>query len=100
MVGNNNSVGWPSAQPPGDDTLSLDYMLALSLQSERDVSGEGALWTDVWDHQFGRSSKAFPSSSHASPNNNFHHITTGTSMTPDEDQTGQIGTEIFYNIYI
>ncbi|XP_067084086.1 TRAF-type zinc finger domain-containing protein 1 [Osmerus mordax] len=87
VVGNNNSVGWPAAQPPGDDTLSLDYMLALSLQSDGDAGGEGALWTDVWDHQFGRTSKEFPSSSHASPNNNFHHITTGTSMTPDDDQT-------------
>ncbi|XP_051954022.1 TRAF-type zinc finger domain-containing protein 1-like [Xyrauchen texanus] len=49
----NNSLLWSLGQLPDDDSSSLDYMLALSLQSEGDLEDQGGqegVWTDVWDY--------------------------------------------------
>uniref|UniRef100_A0A8C8H6I0 TRAF-type zinc finger domain-containing protein 1 n=1 Tax=Oncorhynchus tshawytscha TaxID=74940 RepID=A0A8C8H6I0_ONCTS len=93
VLGNNNnsmaSLAWPADKPLGEDSASLDYLLALSLQSDGDTGdvggGAGALWTDVWDHKFGRMSSS--GSLISPPNNNYHHITTGTNTAPEHDQT-------------
>ncbi|XP_051550976.1 TRAF-type zinc finger domain-containing protein 1 [Myxocyprinus asiaticus] len=56
---NNNSLLWSLGQVPDYDSSSLDYMLALSLQSEGDLEdpgGQEGVWTDVWDHRLGRTS--------------------------------------------
>lgn len=63
---NNNSLLWPPGQFPSDDTSSLDYLLALSLD---DMDGQEGVWTDVWDHQFGRTPDH--SSSQIQANNNY-----------------------------
>ncbi|XP_030647337.1 TRAF-type zinc finger domain-containing protein 1 [Chanos chanos] len=54
---NNNSLMWRPDQS-GYDSSSLDYLLALSLQSdgEAEDAGEHGAWTDVWDDRFGRMS--------------------------------------------
>ncbi|KAL0979375.1 hypothetical protein UPYG_G00184270 [Umbra pygmaea] len=94
--GNNNtsmaSLAWPAGQMLEEDSASLDYLLALSLQNDGDMGGvdggEGALWTDVWDHKLGRLSNTNSLISPTSPhNNNYQHITTGTNTAPDRDQT-------------
>ena len=93
---NNNSSPWSHVdQSFGEDSSSLDYLLALSLQTDGeagDHGSEGALWTDVWDHKFGRISNTTTTSSSplSPPNNNYQHLAAGTSITEDQDQTGQI----------
>lgn len=67
MGNNNNSLLWPPGQFPSDDTSSLDYLLALSLD---DMDSQEGVWTDVWDHQFGRTPDTH-SSSQIQANNNF-----------------------------
>ncbi|XP_012685902.2 TRAF-type zinc finger domain-containing protein 1 isoform X1 [Clupea harengus] len=80
---NNNSLLWPPGQFPVDDTSSLDYLLALSLE---DMDGQEGVWTDVWDHQFGRTPVHSSLQSQLSPaNNNFCNITPPTaSHSPSE----------------
>ncbi|XP_072521384.1 TRAF-type zinc finger domain-containing protein 1 [Salminus brasiliensis] len=54
---NNNSLLWPLGHLPDYDSSGLDYLLALSLQSDGDHEDLGAqegIWTDVWDHRLGR----------------------------------------------
>lgn len=51
---NNNSLLWPL---PDSDSSGLDYLLALSLQSDGDTEEtdvQPGLWTDVWDRRLGR----------------------------------------------
>ncbi|KAM9544908.1 TRAF-type zinc finger domain-containing protein 1-like [Salvelinus alpinus] len=95
VVGNNNysmaSLVWPAGQSLGEDSANLDYLLALSLQSDGDTGdlggGEGALWTDVWDHKLGRMSNTGSLISPISPPNNYQHITTGTNTDLDQTDT-------------
>ncbi|KAL2091942.1 hypothetical protein ACEWY4_011740 [Coilia grayii] len=71
---NNNSLLWPPGHFPSDDASSLDYLLALSLE---DMDGQEGVWTDVWDHQFGRTPAHSNLQSQLNPtaNNNFCNIT-------------------------
>lgn len=102
VMANNNysmaSLAWPAGQSLGEDSANLDYLLALSLQSDGDTGdlggGEGALWTDVWDHKLGRMSNTGSLISPISAPNNYQHITTGTNT--DLDQTGEILFKITY----
>ncbi|XP_056600774.1 TRAF-type zinc finger domain-containing protein 1 isoform X2 [Triplophysa dalaica] len=100
MGSNNNSLLWSLGQLPGYDSSSLDYMLALSLQSEGDLEDPGAqegVWTDVWDHRLGRtpahsnlasqlSSSANNNSTAAPPKTNTTsgHSTSSNIMLPCE----------------
>lgn len=81
-----SSSTWPHGEHTLDeDSSGLDYMLALSLQSDGDsrVGGlEGNVWSDIWDHKIGKSNTALA-------NNNYPDFTVGssTSAVQDQDQT-------------
>lgn len=67
-----------------DDSSGLDYMLALSLQTEGDTGArgvEGNVWSDIWDHKIGKSNTSLS-------NNNYPDFTVGssTSAVQDHDQ--------------
>ncbi|KAM9858279.1 TRAF-type zinc finger domain-containing protein 1 isoform 1-T2 [Aulostomus maculatus] len=85
------SSTWPvSSQTQDEDSSGLDYMLALSLQSDREsVAGgvEGNPWSDIWDHTIGRTSNTSVGCQLSTPNNNYPNFTTGTSPVQDLDQT-------------
>ncbi|XP_063051853.1 TRAF-type zinc finger domain-containing protein 1 isoform X2 [Engraulis encrasicolus] len=85
---NNNSLLWPPGQLPGDDSTSLDYLLALSLE---DMDGQEGVWTDVWDHQFGRTTPSSHGHSNLTAtqtsNNNFCNITSPPTPRPAVDQS-------------
>ncbi|XP_028852039.1 TRAF-type zinc finger domain-containing protein 1 [Denticeps clupeoides] len=88
-LGNNNSLLWPSGQLLGDDSSSLDYLLALSLQSDgeqEDPEGQEGVWTDVWDQQFRRNPGNSPHTQYSSFNNNYRS-TVPTSSGPNPSQT-------------
>lgn len=86
-----NSGAWPlSGQLHDEDSSGLDYMLALSLQSDGDsVAGgiEGNPWSDIWDHTIERTSNTSVSSTLSTPNNNYPSFSTGTSTGQDLDHT-------------
>ncbi|KAI5613045.1 TRAF-type zinc finger domain-containing protein 1, partial [Silurus asotus] len=80
---NNNSLLWPLSQLPDSDSSGLDYLLALSLQSDGDTEEpdiQQGLWTDVWDQRLGRTPVPTTFSSQlSSPNNNNTPASTNTS---------------------
>lgn len=81
-----------SAWPQSEDSSGLDYMLALSLQSDGEsVAGgvEGNLWSGIWDHKIGKTSNTSVNSPLSPPNNNYPNFTTSTSAVQDHDQTGK-----------
>lgn len=84
-----SSSAWPHADHALDeDSSGLDYMLALSLQSDGDSrSGgvEGNVWSDIWDHKIGKSNTPLA-------NNNYPDFTVGSSSSTaqDQDQTGEL----------
>lgn len=84
-----SSSVWPQSEPTLDeDSSGLDYMLALSLQSDGESmagGGEGNMWSDIWDHKIGKSAN----SPLSPPNNNYPNFTVGTSLSSvqDHDQT-------------
>ncbi|XP_060763364.1 TRAF-type zinc finger domain-containing protein 1 isoform X2 [Neoarius graeffei] len=84
LENNNNSLLWPLSQLPDSDSSGLDYLLALSLQSDdRDTEEpdvQQGLWTDVWDQRLGRDPASSTFSSHiSSTNNNNTPASTNTS---------------------
>ncbi|XP_069577646.1 TRAF-type zinc finger domain-containing protein 1 [Brachyistius frenatus] len=87
-----SSSGWPHSEHTLDeDSSGLDYMLALSLQSDGEsVSGglEANMWSDIWDHKIGKSTTS-GSSPLSPPNNNYPNFSVGTSTSAvqDHDQT-------------
>ncbi|XP_070712195.1 TRAF-type zinc finger domain-containing protein 1-like [Pempheris klunzingeri] len=83
-----SSSAWPHSELTLDeDSSGLDYMLALSLQSDGEsvAGGEGNLWSGIWDHKIGKTSNT--SSPLSPPNNNHPNFTTSTSAVQDHDQT-------------
>ncbi|CAJ1068210.1 TRAF-type zinc finger domain-containing protein 1 [Xyrichtys novacula] len=86
-----SSSTWPHSEFTADeDSSGLDYMLALSLQSDGDsVAGgmEGNLWSGIWDDKIGKTSNL--NSSLMPPNNNYPNFSTDISTTAlqDHDQT-------------
>lgn len=91
FLSRSSSSTWPhSGQTQDEDSSGLDYMLALSLQSDGEsVAGgmEGNLWSDIWDHKIGKTSNTSISSPLSPPNNNYSNFTTSTSAVQDYDQT-------------
>lgn len=81
---------WPHSDLSLDeDSTGLDYMLALSLQSDGEsVAGgvESNLWSGIWDHKTEKTSNTSLSSPFSPPNNNYPDFTTGTSAVQDHDQ--------------
>ncbi|XP_047447869.1 TRAF-type zinc finger domain-containing protein 1 isoform X1 [Mugil cephalus] len=90
--GGSSSSTWPySERTLDEDSSGLDYMLALSLQSDGEsVAGgvEGNMWSDIWDHNIGKSNTSVISP-FSPPNNNYPDYTVGTSTSAvqDHDQT-------------
>ncbi|XP_047674790.1 TRAF-type zinc finger domain-containing protein 1 isoform X2 [Tachysurus fulvidraco] len=83
LENNNNSLLWPLNQLPDSDSSGLDYLLALSLQSDGDTEEpdvQQGLWTDVWDRRYGRAPAPGTFSSQiSSGNNNNTPASTNTS---------------------
>lgn len=94
FLNSSTSSAWPQSELTlGDDSSGLDYMLALSLQSDGEsVAGgvEGNLWSGIWDHKIGKTSNTSVNSPFSPPNNNFPNFTTGTSAVQEHDQAGKI----------
>lgn len=86
-----SSSAWPHSELTLDeDTSGLDYMLALSLQSDGEsMAGgvEGNLWSGIWDHKIDKNTSV--NSPLSPPNNNYPNFTTGTSALQDHDQAGK-----------
>ncbi|XP_074527479.1 TRAF-type zinc finger domain-containing protein 1 isoform X1 [Halichoeres trimaculatus] len=88
-----SSSAWPHSEFTVDeDSSGLDYMLALSLQSDGDsVAGgvEGNLWSGIWDDKIGKTSNTSINSSFIPPNNNYSNFSTDTSTSAlqDHEQT-------------
>ena len=93
LSSSSSGSAWPHSDFTLDeDSSGLDYMLALSLQSDGDsVAGgvEGNLWSGIWDHKIGKTSNT-SNSPLSPPNNNYPNFTTSTSAVQDHDQTGKI----------
>lgn len=91
ILSRSSSSAWPhSSQTQDEDSSGLDYMLALSLQSDGEsVAGgmDGNLWSDIWDHKIGKTSNTSVGSPLSPPNNNYPNFTTSTSAVQDYDQT-------------
>lgn len=85
-----SSSMWPHSELSLDeDSSGLDYMLALSLQSDGEsVAGgvEGNLWSGIWENKIGKSSNSFVNSPLSPPNNNYPNFSMGTSAVQDHDQ--------------
>ncbi|KAM8866313.1 TRAF-type zinc finger domain-containing protein 1 isoform 2-T2 [Synchiropus picturatus] len=77
---------WPlSSQPHDEDSSGLDYMLALSLQSDGESMAGGLdenVWSDIWDHTLEKST--YP---RTSVNNNYPDFTSHTNVFSDPDQS-------------
>ncbi|XP_040050537.2 TRAF-type zinc finger domain-containing protein 1 [Gasterosteus aculeatus] len=75
-----SSSAWPQSDLTlNEDSSGLDYMLALSLQSDAESVAEGNLWSGIWDHKIGKTSNTSLTSPLPPPNNNYPNFTTGTS---------------------
>ncbi|KAK9522798.1 hypothetical protein VZT92_019243 [Zoarces viviparus] len=85
-----SSSAWPQSDLTlNEDSSGLDYMLALSLQSDvESVAGgvEGNLWSGIWDHKIGKTSNTSLSSPLSLPNNNFPNFSTGTSTSAVQER--------------
>lgn len=84
---------WPHSELPLDeDSSGLDYMVALSLQSDGESGAggvEGNLWSGIWDHKIGKTSSMSANTPLSPPNNNYLHFTSGTSALQDYGPTGK-----------
>ncbi|XP_035514033.1 LOW QUALITY PROTEIN: TRAF-type zinc finger domain-containing protein 1 [Morone saxatilis] len=93
FLSSSGSSAWPHSELTLDeDSSGLDYMLALSLQSDGEsVAGgvEGNLWSGIWDHKIGKTPNTSLNSPFPQPNNNYPNFTSGTSTSAvqDLDQT-------------
>ncbi|XP_062873731.1 TRAF-type zinc finger domain-containing protein 1 [Trichomycterus rosablanca] len=81
---NNNSLLWPLNRLTDSDSSGLDYLLALSLQSDGEPEEPEALqglWTDVWDQRLGRApdTSTFMSQISSVNNNTTHGSAAPTS---------------------
>ncbi|XP_071339094.1 TRAF-type zinc finger domain-containing protein 1 [Trachinotus anak] len=89
FLNSSSSSAWPhGGQTHDEDSSGLDYMLALSLQSDGEsVTGdaESNLWSDIWDHKIEKTSNTSVNSPLSLPNNNYQHFTTGTSTSAVQD---------------
>ncbi|XP_029018118.1 TRAF-type zinc finger domain-containing protein 1 isoform X2 [Betta splendens] len=88
----NSSSVWPySGQAQDEDSSGLDYMLALSLQSDGEsvAGGVEGKWSDIWDHAAGKTSNTSINPSLRPTNNNYPQFIarTSTSSVQDPDQT-------------
>lgn len=85
FLNSGSSSAWPHSELRLDeDSSGLDYMLALSLQSDGEpVAGgvEGNLWSGIWDHKIGKTSNTYTNSPLYPPNNNYPTFSTGTSTS-------------------
>lgn len=85
-----SSSAWPQSELRlAEDSSGLDYMLALSLQTDGEPGAggvEGNLWSGIWDHKI---EKPSVNSSLCPPNSNYSNVTTVTSPVQEQDQAGK-----------
>ncbi|XP_024130726.1 TRAF-type zinc finger domain-containing protein 1 isoform X1 [Oryzias melastigma] len=91
LHGSSSNARSHSESPSDEDSPGLDYMLALSLQGDGEpVAGgvDGNVWSDIWDHNIGKSNTS-GNPSFSLPNNNYSNFSGGTvtSAVQDYDQT-------------
>ncbi|XP_078809138.1 TRAF-type zinc finger domain-containing protein 1 isoform X1 [Oryzias latipes] len=90
LHGSSNNAKSHSESPSDEDSPGLDYMLALSLQGDGGPGAgvEGNMWSDIWDHNIGKSNTS-ANPSFSLPNNNYSNFSGGTvtSAVRDYDQT-------------
>lgn len=91
LMGSRTSSTWLNSElTPDEDSSGLDYMLALSLQTDGEFlpgNGDGTQWSRMWDYNQRMSN--MPSFTPLSPpNNNYPNLTTGTNaLVEDLHQT-------------
>nr|XP_057927788.1 TRAF-type zinc finger domain-containing protein 1 isoform X2 [Doryrhamphus excisus] len=76
---------WPLQD---EDSSGLDYMLALSLQTDGESmagGGEASLWSDIWDYT--KTSTTSVGGQLSATNNNYPDFPSRTSVVQDRDQT-------------
>lgn len=87
-----SSSAWPHSElTPDEDSSGLDYLLALSLQSDGEsVAGDGdsSLWSSIWDHNITKTSNTSINTPLSQANNNYPNLTC-TSVAEDHSQTGK-----------
>lgn len=91
LMGSRTSSTWLNSElTPDEDSSGLDYMLALSLQTDGEFlpgNGDGTQWSRMWDYNQRMSN--MPSFT-SPPNNNYPNLTTGTNaLVEDLHQTGK-----------
>lgn len=85
---------WPNRElTPDEDSSGLDYMLALSLQSDGELlsgGGDDSQWSGIWDYNIGKTPSTSGNTPLFPPNNNYPNFTTGTNaVVEDPYQTGK-----------
>ncbi|XP_068594474.1 TRAF-type zinc finger domain-containing protein 1 [Brachionichthys hirsutus] len=86
-----SSALWPHSELQLDeDSSGLDYMVALSLQSDGDsvaAGGDGNLWSGIWDHKIGKTSNTSVNTPLSPPNNNYLNVSSSVRAAQDYGQT-------------
>lgn len=94
LTGSSSSSAWSHSELTQDeDSSGLDYMLALSLQSDGESLPGGVesnLWSGIWDHKIEKTTNTSVNNPLSLPNNNYPNFTIGTSTSAVEDH-GQTG---------
>lgn len=93
LTSSRTSSAWLNSElTPDEDSSGLDYMLALSLQTDGEFlagSGDGTEWGRMWGYNE-RMSNAPSFAALSPPNNNYPNLTTGTNaLVEDLHQTGK-----------
>lgn len=99
VMGSRTSASWFNSElTPDEDSSGLDYMLALSLQSDGELlpGNDDAQWSRMWDYNARLSN--IPSFTPLSPPNNNYNFTTGTNaLVEDLNQTGKSSSSFTEN---
>lgn len=103
-MGGRTSSTWLNGELTADeDSSGLDYMLALSLQSDGELlvgNGQDTQWSRMWDYKE-RISNMSSFSPHSPPNNDYPNLLTGSNaLGEDLHQTGKFAIVSLTNLKI